>query len=326
VPFDRALAGSYPPGSIVKPLVLAAAITEGVANADTTIECKGHFFENVTTNTRCWIWRPDRGRDLTHGPLGGSEAIARSCNIYFYELARRLGLPRTVEWFRRFGMGRVPEVGLARETDRDGDGRPEIEGEAAGSVPDPNGPLARNPSATVAIGIGQGPLLWSPLQAAQAYATLARGGEVIAPSLLLDRPERGRVRERIGLDPRGVEVALAGLREAVERPYGTGHHLSLADGSRENLFEFPGLRVWGKTGTAEAPLLELDEDRDGTVERRVDVDHSWFVGLVGVDRPQYSVAVLLEHGGSGGKAAGPIAAEIMRALVAEGYLRPGVKR
>lgn len=323
---DRAIAGSYPPGSIVKPLVLAAAITEGVATPDEVIECRGHFFENVITNTRCWIWRPDRGRDLTHGPLGGSEAIARSCNIYFYELARRLGLARTVEWFRRFGMGRVPDVGLAREVDRDGDGRPEIEGEAAGSVPDPSGPLAGNVSAAVSIGIGQGPLLWSPLQAAGAYATLARGGDVIAPSVLLDRAGRGRVRERIGLDPRGVEVALAGLRDAVERPYGTGHHLTMANGDREELFAIPGVRTWAKTGTAEAPPLALDEDGDGTVERRVDVDHSWFVGLVGIDRPQYAIAVLLEHGGSGGKAAGPIAAEIIRALVAEGYLRTGATR
>ena len=326
---DRAAAGSYPPGSIVKPLVLAAAITEGEASPETVIECRGHFFPNVTTNTRCWIWRPDRGRDLTHGPLGGPEAIARSCNIYFYELARRLGLSRTVEWLGRFGMGRPPGIGLGRESDRDGDGRIEFEGEAAGSVPDPEGPLAGNAAAIAAIGIGQGPLLWSPVQAAQAYATLARGGEVIAPSLFLDRAERGRVRGRIGLDPRGVEVALAGLRDAVERPYGTGHHLSFADGSREDLFTMPGVRVWGKTGTAEAPPLALDEDGDGTVERRVDLDHSWFVGLAGdagPDRPRYAVAVLLEHGGSGGKAAGPVAAEILRALVAEGYLRAGAGR
>jgi penicillin-binding protein 2 len=323
---DRAIAGSYPPGSIVKPLVLAAAITEGEASPETVIECTGHFFPKVTTNTRCWIWRPDRGRDLTHGPLGGPEAIARSCNIYFYELARGLGLARTVGWFRRFGMGEVPGIGFARESDRDGDGRIEIEGEAAGSVPDPEGPLAGSASATAAIGIGQGPLLWSPLQAAQAYATLARGGEVIGPSILLDRADRGRIRERIGLDPRGVEVALAGLRDAVERPYGTGHHLTFADQTREGLFAIPGVRVWGKTGTAEAPPLGFDEDGDGTIDRRVDVDHSWFVGLVGpaaANRPQYALAVLLEHGGSGGKAAGPIAAEVVRALVAEGYLRPG---
>jgi penicillin-binding protein 2 len=226
-------------------------------------------------------------------------------------------------------MGRPPGIGIGRESDRDGDGRIEFEGEAAGSVPDPEGPLAGNAAAIAAIGIGQGPLLWSPVQAAQAYATLARGGEVIAPSLFLDRAERGRVRGRIGLDPRGVEVALAGLRDAVERPYGTGHHLSFADGSREDLFTMPGVRVWGKTGTAEAPPLALDEDGDGTVERRVDLDHSWFVGLAGdagPDRPRYAVAVLLEHGGSGGKAAGPVAAEILRALVAEGYLRAGAGR
>ncbi len=325
-PLDRAVSGAYPPGSIVKPLVLAAAITEGVADPETSIECRGHFFENVTTNTRCWIWRPDRGRDLTHGPLGGAEAIARSCNIYFYELSRRLGLARTVEWFRRFGMGRIPDVGIAREVDRDGDGKPELDGESAGSLPDPKGPLAENVSATVAIGIGQGPLLWSPLQAAQAYATLARGGEVIAPSILLDRPGRAVVQQRIGLDPRGVEVALAGLRDSVTQSYGTGHHLTLAGGEREELFAIPGATVWGKTGTAEAPLLALDEDGDGEVERRVDVDHSWFVGLVGTGRPQYAVAVLLEHGGSGGKAAGPIAAEVMRALVSEGYLRVGARR
>jgi len=307
---NRATEGAYPPGSIVKPLVLAAAIGERVAGPESVIECRGHYFEGVTTNTRCWIWRPERDRDLTHGPLAGDEAIARSCNIYFYALAQRLGPERLVAWFRRFGLGAPPAVGLPPER------------EAAGGVPDPSTLGRGNLTGLVALGIGQGTLLWSPVQAAQAYATLARGGEVVPASLLLDRPERGRVTERLGLDPRGVDVALSGLRQAVERSYGTAHHLTLPDGTREPILEVPGVRIWGKTGTAQAPPLRLDRDGDGTPETSISADHAWFVGLVGRDRPEYAIAVLLEHAGSGGKAAGPIAAEIVRALRAEGYLDP----
>ena len=104
--------------------------------------------------------------------------------------------------------------------------------------------------------------------------------------------------------------------------HGTGHHVTLENGVKEPLFDIDALTIWGKTGTATASLLALDNDADGETDARVRTDHAWFVGLVAPkgEAPQYAVAVLLEHGGSGGKVAGPVAAQVFRALAAEGYL------
>ena len=104
----------------------------------------------------------------------------------------------------------------------------------------------------------------------------------------------------------------------------------MADGSREKIINAEGIITWGKTGTAQTTPLRLDSDGDGTRETVIpDADHAWFVGLVGneSDRtPRYAIAVLLEHAGSGGRAAGPLANQVIRALQAEGYLQTGASR
>ena len=325
----RPFEGVYPPGSILKPIVYASAVAAGAHPADGAIECTGHFFPNLENVARCWIYR-DRFGLTTHtaqigGPLPVEEAIARSCNIYFYELARRLGPARTIEWLRRFGLDRRFGIGLGWRTDASGDSRPR--GEHAGFLPEPEELAAivkgGDRVTPVLLGIGQGPVAWTPLQAANAYAILARGGEVLEPTLLRSRGER-EPSERLEIPRDAVLRALEGLRRAVADPVGTGHHLTLADGTREPLLEIPGIRVWGKTGTAQAPPVRIDRDGDGRVDDSIgDLEHAWFVGLVGEERtgePRYAVATILEHAGSGGRAAGPLAAAVVRALVAEGYL------
>ncbi|MDZ4753918.1 MAG: penicillin-binding transpeptidase domain-containing protein [Phycisphaerae bacterium] len=327
---NKAVEGVYPPGSIVKPLLFTGAVTQGVFPADSIVDCKGHFFENVTSFARCWIWRPEEGRTSTHGPLGAEEAIARSCNVYFYTVASKLGLEGAVQWYRNFGVGRPVDIGLAigRDTGRNSGGGPvRYEGEAAGSVPSAEEMQAIRASgdraAAVFLGIGQGPVTWTPLHAASAYATLARGGRVVRPSLLLDRPSRGVTTEDLGLNQVAVRKSIDGLRKAVSESYGTGHHVTLESGEQQPISVVPGVRIWAKSGTAQAPPLKIDNDHDGTPETSVQTDHAWFVGLAGDEAdgvPRYAIAVLVEHGGSGGKTAGPVAAEIIRAMVREGYL------
>ncbi len=326
---NKAVEGVYPPGSIVKPLLFAGAVTQGAIPLDFSVECKGHFFENVTTSARCWIWRPEDGRHSTHGLLSVEEAIARSCNIYFYTVASRLGLDDVVGWYRRYGVGEPIGMGLAISKDREGGGV-RIEGEAGGVVPSAADIKAirtsGDRSAPIFLGIGQGPVAWTPLHAASAYATLARRGAFIRPGVMLDRPDRGRASSDLHLNGAAVTKALEGLRQAVAEKYGTGNHLTLENGVQEALTDVPGTRIWAKTGTAQAPPLRLDNDHDDKPDATVKTDHAWFVGLVGNDHdatPRYAVAVLLEYGGSGGKTAGPIAAEIIRSLVREGYLAGG---
>jgi penicillin-binding protein 2 len=339
---NRAAETPYPPGSIIKPLVLAAAVSEGVHALDDHINCTGHYFPHWKERARCWIYREQyefaTHNDVNGGPLNAETALARSCNIYFYTLAEKLGAHRLVDWYRGFGMGERLDVGLTYETQatiEEEVGGQKVKrvvditiGENPGTLPSDEH-LAKSASAgtltfeTIIMGIGQGPLGWTPLQAANAYAILARGGYVRDAILLQNDPRASERRhDDLGLDPRAVNAALEGLRRSVMESYGTGHHIRYADGSEEPIINIPGAIVWAKTGTAQAPALEVDDDGDGKRDRLLRLDHSWFVGLVGSEgeaRPRYAIAVILEYGGSGGRAAGPIANQIIKALFDEGY-------
>jgi cell division protein FtsI/penicillin-binding protein 2 len=113
----------------------------------------------------------------------------------------------------------------------------------------------------------------------------------------------------------------------VNAEYGTAHHITLEGGVRERLFAFDTIDVWGKTGTATTSPFRLDGDRDGTPETLVKTDHAWFVGMVAEKgaAPRYVIAVLLEHGGSGGRVAAPMGAAVIRAIASEGYLGSGAQ-
>jgi penicillin-binding protein 2 len=329
---DRAAGGIYPPGSILKPIVYLAAVKEGACREDEAFACNGHYFPGQPDVARCWIYRPQYGM-ATHsqrvgGPLSIEQSLARSCNITFYTLAARLGSRRMTAWYRDFGLGDAPGSGLGREVTGDGGSR-RIVGEAAGSLPSAE-LLDRLDSrgdafTTILLGIGQGPLAWSPLQAANAYAAMARGGVWMPPRLLregagpVQRPSRD-----LALSDSSVRRALEGLRRSVAESYGTGHHVEVSPGVQEPVVSVPGVRVWAKTGTAQSGPLRVDIDEDGQVDTTItDADHAWFVGLAGNDResrPSVAVAVLVEHGGGGGRTAGPVAAAVIRALADEGYL------
>jgi penicillin-binding protein 2 len=327
-PVNRPADAIYPPGSIIKPLVLAAAVTEGVHRLDEPIECGGHFLPERNDVARCWVYRAPNF--ATHGSLGAEEAIARSCNIYFYTLGERLGMERLAGWLRRFGLGAPFDVGLLHWIQWD-DGTLHRHGEVGGSVPDA-GDVARLSAAgelrfaSVILGTGQGPVTWTPLHAANAYATLARGGTVRDPTLIRERGERlVPPREELSLDPVLVERILDGLRASVSEPHGTGHHITYPDGSTDRIISAEGVTVWAKTGTAQAPGATFDLNCDGNRNHELDdPSHAWFVGLVGPGdddaEPAYAIAVVVEYGGSGGRTAGPIADQIIRALQAEGYL------
>ncbi len=331
---DRAAEAVYPPGSIVKPLVYAGAVATGKITSETAVPCNGHFFPEFKDRARCWIWRPEHGM-ATHssilgGPLPVEAAISRSCNIYFFTVAQRMGLRGIVDWYRRLGLGQTLGTGLQGPLPR---GQREAGGESAGILPDEE-ELARiearrDAFTPIILGIGQGPMAWTPLQAANAFATLARGGELRDARVVSDDdalpPDRRR--GTLAIPEQARRRAMEGLRQAVEESHGTGHHVKYDDGRSEVIFDVPGVKVMGKTGTAQAPPLAWDRDGDGTRETVVRaLDHSWFVGLVGERgraTPRYAVAVIVEYGGSGGKTAGPLAEQVMRALADEGYLDDG---
>lgn len=326
----RPIEGVYPPGSILKPLVFCAAAAEGLVRPGETIECKGHYFAERNDSARCWIYRPAEGRGTTHGPLDTEGALARSCNIYFYTLAERLGPERLVGWLGRFGIARPLGTGLGMQGPAEAADGARLVGEAVGALPSAaqigEFKTRGDRVSPILLGIGQGPITWTPMHAANAFATIARGGRVVQPHFIRGVEQPAPV--DLGIPGSAIDAALKGLRGSVNEDYGTGHHITLEGGRRERLFDFDDLEVWGKTGTATAPLLALDGDQDGTPETRVRTDHAWFVGLVGEKggAPRFAVAVLLENGGSGGKVAGPMGAAVIRAIAAEGYLGEAARR
>ena len=329
---NRPFEAIYPPGSIIKPLVLAVACAEDQHRLHDPIECTGHFFPNRPTVARCWIYRQQHNMG-THGPLIASEALARSCNIFFYTLADRLGLTRLAEGYRQLGLGQMlmPVRGLGTVG---GDGESRRLLQSSGLVPDTISQRAQGRGGELAFttaiaGIGQGPIAWTPLQAVNAYAMLARGGDVRDPTLIAWAQGQSPQPQRMALhmDEAVQASILKGLRESVSKRYGTGHHLTHSGGQQEPIFNAPGAMVWGKTGTAQAPPRKYDSNQDGQLnhedEAQGDLDHAWFVGLAGDETsqtPAYAIAVIVEYGGSGGRCAGPVANQIVWALQETGYL------
>ena len=332
--FNRATRAVYAPGSIAKAMTLTWAASRGEQQLHERIACTGHFLPGREDILRCWIWRKNFGWATHSARLGEdpdeAQALMCSCNIYFYELGSRLGPERMFEGYRAFGVGERPldavpcEPGIL--------GRLLAEGEQPRRLTDID---------AAQMGIGQGPVAWSPLHAADAYATLARGGVRLGPTLVRGADVR---REDIGLEPSAVQEALRGLWLSVnDGTHGTGNHTTI-NGQRVEYFNAPGVDVWGKTGTAQqtatltkelriAPSGEIvwDEDDEPAGTTSVfrpfknEYTHAWFVGLVGPkgERPKYAISVIMEFAGSGGRVSAPIANQIVHALQAEGYLPRG---
>jgi penicillin-binding protein 2 len=304
---NRPVAKVYTPGSIVKPLILCEAAKRGLLAPGDRIACTGHLLADRPDLLRCWIFKQfgtTHNAILGHN-LSAEDAIMVSCNIFFYTLGQRLGAQGIIGAFESFGVGRSFDLGVGGETGgRVGfHNRSEDRGISVGD-------------ATVAA-IGQGPVVWTPLHAAQAYATLARGGVWVPPRLIAGS-HRGEPSD-LALPPWAVDASMNGLEAGVGSRYGTGHHM-VFDGVEDPVFNARGVRIWGKTGTAAAPRILAPRDSEQPPEVLEEGDHSWFVVMVGRDRPRYVIAVVIDYGGSGGRVSGPIANQIIHALIAEGYL------
>ena len=295
---NRAIATEYAPGSIVKPLVYMAGVESGRLGTREEIECRGYVRGSEIQNLRprCWGWRPERKEFLAHGSLDPVEAISKSCNVYFYTIADRLGPVRLGRWYRE-GCGLEDELGPGFGAALDGTFE---ESEAMGEI------------GRMIVGIGQGPFSWTPLHAATAYARLASGGAPVRPVMILD-PRTDSNTKSGKWNPAAVDVALAGMRASARGGTAARLRRASAEGTYEPLLDFSDLgegtpTVWAKTGTAQVTGK---------------APHAWYAGLIapsGERSPKYAFAVIVEHGNSGGAAAGPVAGQLIRAMAAEGYL------
>ncbi len=297
--FNRALSGQYPPGSIVKPFLGLAALETGLQPSGQVRFCPGYYMlPNDERRYRDW-------KKHGHGTVDLREAIAQSCDVYFYDLALRLGIDRVSPYLAAFGFG-----------DRTGI---DSTGEAGGILPSRKWKRKmRNepwfPGETLITGIGQGYLAATPLQLASATATLATGGVRMRPRLLASVGEPPAAR-----DTRGAQVLsrieivedehwrdiLAAMQDVAHDFRGT------AFGANRGV----GYRVAAKTGTAQVVAIAQDDEYDAEKLARELRDHALYVAYAPVDEPRIAIAVLVEHGGSGGRVAAPVARRVMDAYL-----------
>jgi len=314
---NKCLAKPYPPGSISKAMVLAGSIERGAYTLGERIPATGHLLPDRPDVFRSWIYKTfgiTHRDQLGHDPEA-VDALMVSANVFFYTLGRRLGPERMADLYHDYGVGSAFDLGLGSQWP----GR-------VGSLGGPGDGSDLGSSDAILMGIGQGPVTWTPLHAANAYSTLARAGVVVEPKLIRDGRAPQVVRE-LPIDDDTYGVIMEGLYQSVHGEFGTGVSLEYELGAeREKIFRVPGVTVRGKTGTATAPHLQIDPDDDGPAEpvTMLSGDHSWFVVLVGEEGgpARYVVAVVMDYAGSGGRVSGPICDQIVRALVTEGYLTP----
>jgi penicillin-binding protein 2 len=289
---NRTISGQYPPGSTYKAIVAAAGLESGVTDPSRRIYCPGHFRLGNRTY-KCW-------KHEGHGSVDLHRALVESCDVYFYTVGRDLGIDRLYEFAAGFNLGRATGITLPHEM--------------AGLIPTSAWKERRfkepwMAGETISASIGQGFNLVTPLQLAVAYGAIANGGAIVKPRLVLRVADAdGRLVDGPPPEPAGrvpvrreyLELVRSGLEGVVEEPHGTGARARV-----------PGVRVAGKTGTAQAVGLKhtegIDED-DVAWELR---DHAWFVGFAPAEAPEIVVAALMEHGGHGGSAAAPVVQKVL---------------
>ncbi len=306
---DKVAAGVYPPGSTFKPVVALAGLASGVITPETPITCPGHVaLGNATFH--CW-------RSGGHGTLRLREAIKQSCDVFFYETARRLGIERLAAMAHRFGFGKP--LGL------------EIPGERGGLIPSPEWKRrtaggAWSTGETLIAGIGQGAVLATPLQLATMTARLVTGRAVV-PRLVRDGKlppggdETMPAFASLGVNPGHRALVLDGMNAVVNEQRGTAYAARITD---------PAYAMGGKSGTSQVRHITQWE-RDHGVRKASQVpwrerDHALFVAFAPVQTPRYVCATVVEHGGADAGGGSAVAAPICRDVLLEAQRRDPARR
>lgn len=292
---NKAISGQYSPGSTYKMLVALAALEAGIS-PDMRVSCPGHV-ELGDNKFHCW----KRGG---HGGMDMIDGIMQSCDVYFYELGRRLGPERMADMARRFGLGQTLALDLP--------------GERGGLIPTRAWKQSRTGKGwatgeSLVASIGQGYVLATPLQLATMTARMVNGGIAVVPHLTRDLVQGRRISERapnayppVGVPQTHLAIMLRAMRGVVNDPRGTAFRQRIVDGN---------WTYGGKTGTSQVRRITEEERRVGL--RKPDQvpwrerDHALFVGYAPLDAPRYTLAVIVEHGGGGSAVAAPIAREVL---------------
>lgn len=291
---NKALDGVYAPGSVFKIVTAMAGLDAGILRAKDTVYCPGHV---DLGNHRFHCWK--RGG---HGTLNFVQAMAGSCDTFFYDLGKRVGVDRIHMMAQRLGLGQKTGIDFPHER--------------SGLIPSRSWKMATRNSSwqqgeTLITAIGQGYVLTSPMQLAVMAARIANGGYAVKPFIMKNDRDvssptpQGR---SLDFDPKHLALLHESLSAVVNLPIGTAHSARIME---------EGLSMAGKTGTAQVRRITTAERADGVLKNEAipwkDRDHALFVGYGPVEQPRYACAVIVEHGGSGAHTAAPIVRDILAA-------------
>ncbi|OZA08060.1 MAG: penicillin-binding protein 2, partial [Methylotenera sp. 17-45-7] len=291
---NRPLRGVYPPGSTFKPFVALAGLEAGKRLPPYSIQDPG-FFTLPGNRHRYRDWKPSG-----HGSVDMQKAITVSCDTFFYGLAQELGIDNLTNFVRHFGFGKRSEF--------------DIKGEIEGLLPTPDWKKRRfkqpwYPGETVIVGIGQGYTLVTPLQLAQATAILANQGVAMRPHLVTEIQNElsgksqmvpHKILDRVQLNPDNVEIVKRGMVD-----------VTLPGGTAASVGANAGYSIAAKTGTAQVIGIKQNEKYNESAINERHRDHALFIAYAPADDPTIALAVIVENGGHGGSAAGPIARKVM---------------
>jgi penicillin-binding protein 2 len=307
---NKAVSGAYAPGSTFKPMVALAALEASAIAPDTTVVCPG-YFDLGNTKFHCW-------KKGGHGSMDLHNGIKHSCDVYFFELAKRLGIDRIAAMAKRFGLGAT--LGI------------DIPGEKPGLIPTSDWKFGAygvkwQQGETISAGIGQSYVTATPLQLATMAARLVTGRAVV-PRLLreagmMTTDSRGKPGDFAALkvSPRDLRLVLDGMNAVVNEQGGTAYAARITDA---------GMQMGGKSGTSQVRHISQAE-RDHGLRKIKDVpwkerDHALFISFAPVSAPRYVCAVIIEHGGETGGGGSLVAAPICRDVLLETQKRDPARR
>ena len=291
---NRPLRGVYPPGSTFKPFAALAGLEAGKRKPPFSISDAG-YFNLPNSRHRYRDWKPGG-----HGSVDMRKAITISCDTFFYGLAVELGIERLTNFVRHFGFGRKSGIDIA--------------GEVGGLLPTPEWKQRRFKQPwymgeTVIVGIGQGYTLVTPMQLAQATAILANKGIAMRPRLVsalvdaktsISTTTPAIVNDKITLDNANLEIVNLGMVD-----------VTLPGGTAASVGANAGYSIAAKTGTAQVIGIKQNEKYNENLINERHRDHALFIAYAPAQDPQIALAVIVENGGHGGSAAGPIARKVM---------------
>ncbi len=309
--FNRAIRGAYPPGSTIKPMLALAALETGATNLTRKSVCRG-YFQLPGDEHRYRDWKPEG-----HGPVDLHDAISQSCDVYFYEISRDIGIDAMHDYLDRFGLGAptgidigsehsglVPSREWKRSAFRNRDDQRWYHGE------------------TVIASIGQGYMLATPLQLASAAAALATRGERYRPHMVAAVEDALTGERRLTRPERLPDVEISNdfywhniidaMHDVMQGPRGTARAVGLG----------APYEMAGKSGTAQVVSIAQDEEYDDAELEERQRDHALFIAFAPLDRPRIAVALIVENGESGSGVAAPIARAVMDAYLGQGNDAP----